>query len=222
MIYYTKSYPPPKCLEIERMKASGNYSAGDVLERLRNDFKNKCYICGEKSPVSINVEHFRPHKDNKDLKFDWKNLFWSCQHCNYTKSDKFTNILNCTDIDSDIEMRIKTKMNPYPKEKVTIEPQDELPETIETADLLNAVFNGTTVHKKLESNNLREKINTELGQFRDQIIIYYNEAYSHEDREKALREIRMHLNSGSSFTEFKRWIVRDNEVMIKDFGSFFI
>ncbi|MCP5046806.1 MAG: HNH endonuclease, partial [bacterium] len=72
-----------------------------VLERVKRDFKNKCYICEYKEPPSINIEHFLPHRGDKDLKFDWDNLFWSCAHCNNTKGDKFDNILNCTNPEHD-------------------------------------------------------------------------------------------------------------------------
>ncbi|HEY5125388.1 MAG TPA: HNH endonuclease, partial [Ignavibacteria bacterium] len=107
MVYLEKSQPAPDCLEIEKAKANGNYRSAEVLNRLKNDFKNKCYICEYKEPVTINVEHFRPHKGNKDLEFDWNNLFWACGHCNNIKLAKFDNILNCTDLTHNIEKKLK-------------------------------------------------------------------------------------------------------------------
>jgi hypothetical protein len=44
MIYQPKSQPAPACLEAEKAKKNGNYNCGDVLDRLKTDFKNKCYI----------------------------------------------------------------------------------------------------------------------------------------------------------------------------------
>lgn len=78
MVYLEKSQPAPDCLETEKAKAYGDYKCKNVLERIKTDFKNKCYLCEYKEPVAINVEHFRPHEGDKDLKFDWNNLFWSC------------------------------------------------------------------------------------------------------------------------------------------------
>ena len=97
MINIKKSEHPPKCLSEEKKKANGDYKCGEVLDRLKEDFHNKCYLCEEKEPSTINVEHFIPHQGNKDLKFDWKNLFWACGHCNNTKLAKYKNIIDCTD-----------------------------------------------------------------------------------------------------------------------------
>ena len=93
MVFFEKSQPAPDCLALEEAKANGDYKCADVLDRIKSDFKNKCYICEYKEPISINVEHFRPHKGAKNLKFDWNNLFWSCSHCNNIKLDNFTIIL---------------------------------------------------------------------------------------------------------------------------------
>ncbi len=95
MLFFAKSQPAPECLAHERTKPSGDYKCGDVLTRLQDDFKHKCYIC-EAQPTSINVEHFRPHKGDRDLMFDWNNLYWACTHCNNTKLAKYTDILDCT------------------------------------------------------------------------------------------------------------------------------
>lgn len=62
MIYFPKSQPAPECLEIEKSKANGDYKQPEVLERLQDDFKNKCYLCEDKDITSINVEHFKPHQ----------------------------------------------------------------------------------------------------------------------------------------------------------------
>ena len=86
MLYFEKSQPAPDCLEQEKLKKNGDYKCGDVLDRLKADFKNKCYICERSKPQSINVEHFRPHCGDRDLKFSWNNLFWACSHCNNTNA----------------------------------------------------------------------------------------------------------------------------------------
>ena len=61
MVYFEKSQPAPDCLEIEKAKVNGDYKCANVIERIKNDFKNKCYICEYKEPVAINIEHFRSH-----------------------------------------------------------------------------------------------------------------------------------------------------------------
>lgn len=45
MIKINRSYPAPVSLACESQKVAGNYSKTDVIERLKNDFHDKCYIC---------------------------------------------------------------------------------------------------------------------------------------------------------------------------------
>jgi len=120
MVNVRKSYPAPECPAEEKKMKNGDYKCGDVLERTKNDFRNKCYICEYKSPSTINVEHFIPHKGDKELKFDWDNLFWACGHCNNTKLDKYGSMLNCTNSEHDVVNWIRYEMKPFPKEKVVV------------------------------------------------------------------------------------------------------
>jgi uncharacterized protein (TIGR02646 family) len=221
MVHFEKSQPAPECLGTEKAKPNGDYKCGEVLERIKTDFKNKCYICGYKEPVTINVEHFRPHKGNQDLKFQWENLFWSCSHCNNTKLDNYDDILDCTDINEDIENRLKIIMKPFPKETVTIEPLDQNQSTLATAELLNAVFNGTTKLKTIEASNLRNKVLEEIRDFQEYLFNYYSDGFDTEDKVLFLAHIKRHLKKSSNFTAFKRWIIRENDVMRAELEQYF-
>ena len=57
MVHFPKSQPPPESLAIQRLKPNGKYDCNDVLIRLRDDFKEKCYICEEGDINSTNIEH---------------------------------------------------------------------------------------------------------------------------------------------------------------------
>jgi len=221
MVYFEKSNPAPVCLEVEKAKANGDYKCDNVLEKIKTDFKNKCYICNYKEPVTINVEHFRPHKGDKNLKFQWENLFWSCGHCNNIKLDNYDDIIDCTVIDEDIENRIKIMMRPYPKETVFIEALDQNQSTISTSELLNAVFNGTTKLKTIEASNLRNKVLEDISEFQQYLINYYKDGFEPEDKANFLANIKRHLKKSSNFTAFKRWIIRENEVMREEFEQYF-
>ena len=221
MINIEKSIPPPPCLEKEKKKAYGDYKCGDVLQRTKKDFKNKCYICEYKEPPSINVEHFKPHKGNKELKFDWKNLFWSCVHCNNTKRDKFENILNCTDPNHDVENWIKYKINPYPGEEATITAMKNEEIVQNTVQLLLEVYNGTTRLKMIESSNIRKALLNEIREFQGLLFDYDDDSIEGDEREYCLREIKKRLKKSSAFTAFKRWIIKDNPVLKQDFGGYF-
>lgn len=221
MVYFEKSQPAPDCLELEKMKAKGDYKCGVVLERIKNDFGNKCYICEYKEPITINVEHFRPHEGNNDLKFDWNNLFWSCSHCNNTKSASYQNIINCTDAAQEIESKLKYIFKPFPFENVEIIGLDESAETLMTRDLLDAIYNGTTKLKTIESANLRNKLLEEIMEFQRFLVEYFRDTNSQEDKEYFLIRIRGHISRRSNFTAFKRWIILENEKLKAEFEKYF-
>lgn len=221
MVHFAKSQPAPTCLEAEKAKANGDYKCGDVLDRIKTDFKNKCYICEYKEPESINVEHFIPHEGDKDLKFDWNNLFWSCSHCNNTKHNRYSSILNCTIETDNVDIDIKYIINPYPYQIVEIETVVDNARTRTTKDLLLAVYNGTTKLKKIEAANLRKDLLDEIWDFQKVLMDYFQDTNSQEDTKYFLIKIRGHLNRGSNFTAFKRWIVRENEILRGEFEQYF-
>lgn len=221
MVYFEKSTPAPACLAIEEAKKSGDYKCGNVLNRIKEDFKNKCYICECREPNSINVEHLRPHQGNKHLEFNWGNLFWSCFHCNNTKSNRYTDIINCTNQAENIEGRIKLSMKPFPKEMVVVEALDTQASTVSTKNLLEAIYGGTTNLKRMESANLRDKILDDIMDFQGYLNTYYKGSSSQPEKDNALLKIRSHLSKVSNFTAFKRWIIRENTVLMNDLGQYF-
>lgn len=91
MVKVERSFPAPVSLaeEAKRENGRGKYDKPDVIERLKKDFHNKCYICEMKELQDPNVEHLLPHKNGRypERKFDWENLFWSCGHCNGIKNN---------------------------------------------------------------------------------------------------------------------------------------
>ena len=220
MIYFEKSQPAPECLEKEKLKQNGDYKCGDVLNRLKDDFKNKCYICETKEPTNINVEHFKSHSENPDLKFDWNNLFLACGHCNNTKLDKFDNLLDCTNLNDKIESQLKYFFNPFPLEKVAIETANDDEKSTATKNLLLAVFNGTTKLKIIESANLRNQLLEEIRDFQKHLCDYYK-AHNDEDKDHHRRKILSHLNAASAFTAFKRQIIKNNPNLLNEFGYCF-
>ncbi len=221
MVHFKKSEPEPPCLLAEKEKLNGDYKCDNVLERIKNDFKNKCYICEYKEPETINVEHFIPHLGNKDLKFDWKNLFWSCGHCNNTKLGNYDNILNCTVESDNVDTDIKYIFKPFPFETVEIETIANNEKTRTTKDLLIAVYNGTTKLKKIEAANLKDKLLDEIRDFQQDLIDYFQDTNTDDDKQYFLIKIRGHLNRASNFTAFKRWIVRDNDRLRDEFEEYF-
>ncbi len=224
MIYFEKSQPAPECLAKEKLKASGSYKCGDVVPRLKTDFKNKCYICEEKEISSINVEHFIPHQGNTDLKFDWNNLFFACGHCNNTKLAGVDNILDCTKT-NEVETKIKYEFfnSAFPKEQVIITSlYPSSTKNLNTVELLRLVYCGRTAIKIDESANIRNKVSKEIRKFSDLIRLYFSNdgLFDEAEKEKLKLKIREKLSNSSSFTAFKRWMIRNNPTLLKDFGEY--
>lgn len=220
MIYVQKSEPVPACLEIEKEKKNGDYKCGDVLTRIRTDFRNKCYLCENKAPTSINVEHFQSHRGNKDLMFDWYNLFFSCAHCNNIKLALYDYILNCTNANDRVDEWIHYEMKPFPHEKVKLKVLQDDERVKNTVELLHKIYNGHTVLKTIEAGNIRQKILEEIRYFQGWLVKYYREGLEASDRENIKREIKLCLSPYAPFTAFKKWIIRDNEVLHQDFSEF--
>lgn len=220
MVFFEKSMPAPDCLAAEKAKANGNYSCGQVLERIKTDFKNKCYICEYKEPESINIEHFRPHQGDKDLKFSWNNLFFACAHCNNIKLANYNNILDCTKAEDNVDTDLKYIFKPFPFEKVKIESLNDNDEVNTTRNLLMAVYNGTTKLKKLESANLRNTLLEDIMKFQKLLKDYFEISEDdNEGREYFKIKIRNEIGKSSNFTAFKRWIIWDNEKLNEEFGG---
>ncbi len=222
MVFFEKSQPAPDCLAIEKAKKSEDYRCGDVYIKLQTDFKNKCYLCEKKAPTAINLEHFVPHRGDRDLMFDWENLFFSCVHCNMTKRAKAANdfLLNCTK-EPQIDEKIEHHFEPFPKESVKIVSTTETKEAINTAALLQAIFDGNTTLKKLESANLRTLLRKEVVKFTGLLDKFNSNDLTPKKKERFRRRIINHLQNDSAFTAFKRQIVRGSSSLNEIFSGTF-
>lgn len=220
MIYLPKSQPAPQCLEVEKQKPNGKYDCGDVLRRLSIDFKEKCYLC-EDDVKSIQIEHFVPHEDKDiDLKFDWFNLFYSCNYCNNLKGTKYKNILNCTIETDNVETFIKYQLEPFPTEKPQITAIVDNERVINTVQLLNEIYNcQKTENKALGSATLRKRLIEEI-QFFGYLLKQYKEGAGSSKREDLKNLICDKLNKTSKFAAFKRWIIRDNPTLFQEFQKY--
>lgn len=218
MINIIKSQPAPLCLSVEKEKANGDYKCGDVLKRLKDDFHNKCYICEEKEPSTINVEHFRPHKGDKELKFVWNNLFLSCGHCNNIKLAKYDDILDCTDNSVVILDLLKFEIKPFPKEKTQISALTSDKQAVLTSQLLNEVYNGTTELKTIEGGYIRNKLIREVIEFQKLLQYYYDEpGLTADEKQKIKQDLKRKLSPEAPFTAFKYWIIKGNDELSEEF-----
>ena len=136
-------------LKSEKEK-NGSCNTPEVNAALKEMFYGKCYICENKQITSYQIEHLVPHRENKDLKFDWNNLFLACSHCNNTKLAKYDPIIDCTQ--EDVEKLIAFRKKGYfgTEEKLVFEMLDFRIEVKNTVDLLREVYYGSTPQKKMD------------------------------------------------------------------------
>ena len=167
-------------------KANDNestYNIESVNRALREVFHGKCYICENKAATSYQIEHLVPHRGDKTLKYDWKNLFWSCAHCNNIKSDKYESIIDCTE-------------------------REDVKNTIA---LLEAVYYGTTPQKKIEAQIIRKTLRQNLSNFKE-YVREYQETEDKEEKEDIGYLLKKELRDSAAFAAFKRWLIWDNEM----------
>ncbi len=88
----------------------------------------------------------------------------------------------------------------------------------DTVALLQAIYNGTTTLKQIESANLRNKLLKEIRRFGDLLFEYYDDLYSDEEKQIIKEKIIRELRSASCFTAFKRWIIRDHADYLAEFN----
>jgi hypothetical protein len=242
MIHIKRYHEAPECLDKKQ-----NYKCGEVVDLLEEEFMGKCYLC-ETDQFSVNVEHFIPHKRNKKLKFDWNNLFYACEHCNNLKGE--TQILDCTNPAHDVENRIYYNAAYFPWHRVHIEAADypehqkEAPEealfgdeavrqadeayeealqnlTGNTVELLNRIYNGSSVIKTKGAAKLKQYLIQEMIRFQDLLLKYERNKYNPHYQEQTEAEIAAELDRGSKLTAFKRQIIKDYPALREKFEKYF-
>ena len=224
MVYFQRSFPEPTCLEEEPPKPNGNYRCNAVITQLGNDFKNKCYLYEQQGPTSINIEHFREHRNNAILKLAWRNLFFACTHCNITKEAVASGkgLLDCTNANHVVDACISYRMETFPNVEAHIKIEMPRARAANSAILMHAIYNGhTTENKMLEATNRSGLLMGELTSFRRHLSKYESLSSDNPKKLRSRKSIIAHLQNDSAFTAFKRWIIRDNDTLWDEFGGEF-
>ena len=214
MIQIKRTQPAPVCLSL-----TNNYNCAGVLNQLKIDFHNKCYLCEEKHITTIEIDHFIPLSINPFLKLNWDNLFFSCGRCNRIKSNK-KDLLDCTNITHEVTKNIRYEITPLPFEKVKLNIEINVTsfcyqETINTINLLNEIYNGSkTENREISSNNLRDKLIKEI-----QLFHYFIKKYYDSNDQEAKKRIEKKLQLSSPFAAFKYWVIVQNQQLNNDFGN---
>lgn len=207
MVKVERSFPAPDSLAEEARKADGKYDKPDVIERLKKDFHNKCYICEMKELQDPNVEHLLPHKNGKypERKFDWENLFWSCSHCNGVKNNgKYDNgILDCCKDDPEKVLSFSLE-----NDDVTItilNADNELQKR--TAQLVTEVFSLKNTGMRIYRSDQRLKL---LQKEMNVLYKQLEKLHKKPESKVIMRMIESLLRRESAFAAFKRCYVREH------------
>lgn len=207
MIHVERSYPAPASLAVEAQKNSGKYDKEDVIEQLKRDFHNKCYICGINHLQDPQVEHLLPHKNGKypDRKFDWENLFWSCGHCNGVKNKDIYDegIIDCCKTDPEASLKFcVTDENVYVTATDKADAKSKL-----TAQLVEEVFNLKNTGMRVYKSDMRyHELVKEMNILYETLAKWKKNPGSRVENNK----LKALLRRESKFAEFKRCYVREH------------
>lgn len=205
MVKVERTFPAPESLAIEAKKKNGSYLGNDVIEQLRKDFHEKCYICEIGELQDPQVEHLLPHKNGTypERKFDWKNLFWACGHCNSVKNqNKYDEgIIDCCAVDPEELLEFSVT-----KEGVEVAAKSREDEKVlRTAELITEVFDMKNTGMRVYKSEMRfKKLQEEMN------VLYINleKMKSMPKSPIVMRKLKALLRRESSFAAFKRGYVR--------------
>lgn len=218
MVKIERNPTPPPSLAIEKQKVNGVYNKADVIQQLKEDSHDKCYICELGGLSDPEVEHLRPHHGRKiaDRVFDWNNLFYVCPHCNNLKKEaKYDEkIIDCC-VDDPEEMLEQSYENGHVNvHSIVNEERADM-----TAELIQACF-------EKRNTGIREA----ACQYRiDRLAEVMNVLYKtlekhkeHPESERYIRSLRATLSRKSNFAAFKRNYVRKHITDYPDLKEFLV
>lgn len=205
MIKVERSFPALGSLAEEAKKANGRYDKQDVIERLKEDFHNKCYICGMSELQDPNVEHLLPHKNGKypERKFDWENLFWVCGHCNGVKNKgKYDEgIIDCCKQDPEKYLHFHVQCN-----NVFVDASDRSGDMYQrTAMLINETFSMKNTGMRTYTCDERLRL---LQKEMNLLYKQLEKMHTAPKSKVVLQTIQSLLRRETAFAEFKRCYVR--------------
>lgn len=202
MVKIERSFPAPASLA-----AGKSYSGEDVIEQLRHDFHDKCYICELDKLSDVEVEHLLPHKNGTypERLYDWENLFFACRHCNGVKNkEKYdSGIIDCCKEDPEQEISFV-----YAEDNVIVMARfrDDAKAAL-TAELVTETFTQKNTGIRTYAASLRMK---ELGEEMLKLYTTLDKMIQNPGSRYQRRKLEALLGRESRFAAFKREYVRMN------------
>lgn len=200
-------------INFDRTKAQAptikrSYKTKQIYDALGIVFYNKCYLCETKylSSRKPNIEHFKAHKGDEDLKYQWKNLYLACGDCNQYKRD--LEILDPCNPDEDVETLILYELVPFGYIPTFTPSHPANSKIVATCNLLDKIHNGHDEHSELKTRDLRNAIRKRAAELIDTTLNYYKAAENEEAKKyKALQKIKKMCGRRSPYTMLMRAVV---------------
>lgn len=218
MIKIERNPIPPPSLAVEEQKAKGAYNKPDVIQRLKEDSHDKCYICELGGVSDPEVEHLKPHHGRTipERVFDWNNLFYVCPHCNNIKKEsKYDDKI----IDCCVEDPEKMLEQCYKKGHVNVHHIVDEEQAVMTADLIQECF-------EKRNTGIREAAcQYRINRLADEMNILYKILEKHKKNPELLRykrSLKSTLSRKSIFAAFKRDYVRKHISDYPDLEKFLL
>lgn len=215
MVKIDRTPTPPPSLAMEERKTNGVYNKTDVVQQLKKDFHDKCYIC-EVKVSDPEVEHLRPHYGRKKIErvFDWNNLFYVCPHCNKMKKDaKYDDkIIDCCVEDPEDMLE-----QCYENGQVNVHSLVTVERAKMTARLIQDCFEKRNTGIREAACQYRIE---SLAKEMDILYKTLNKHKQYPKSERYLRSLRSSLSRKSEFAAFKRNYVRKHMVDYPDLAEF--
>lgn len=216
MIKIERNPVPPPSLAVEAQKVHGAYNKPDVIQQLKEDSNDKCYICEMGGLPDPEVEHLRPHYGRKiaERVFDWNNLFYVCPHCNKLKNQaKYEEkIIDCC-------MQDPEDMIEQCYENGHVKVYHKVPEecAVMTAELIQDCF-------EKRSTGIREAAcQYRINCLADEMNVLYKTLEKHKrnpELQRYKKSLRAALSRTGIFAAFKRNYVRKHITDYPDLEEF--
>ena len=218
MIKIERNPVPPLSLSIEAKKATGRYNKSDVIQALKEDSHDKCYICELKGLSDPEVEHLRPHHNRKEVDrvFDWNNLFYACPHCNnLKKATKYDDKI----IDCCVEDPEEFLDQCYQDGHVVVHNIVDEERAIMTAELIQDSF-------EKRNTGIREAAcQHRIDCLADSMNVLYKTLEKHKEMpssQRYIKSLKSSLKRSSEFAAFKRNYVKNHIADYPDLEKFLL
>ena len=218
MIKIHRNPIPPISLAIEKQKAHGSYNEPDVIQQLKEDSNDKCYICELGGLSDPEVEHLRPHHGRKirERVFDWNNLFYACPHCNNLKKEARYDdkIIDCCAEDPEKKLE-----QSYEEGKVSVHSLVDEECAVMTAELIQASF------EKRNTGIRQAACLYRVDRLAESMNVLYKTLENHRknpESQRYIKSLRSSLSRRSIFAAFKRNYVRKHITDYPDLEDFLL